>query len=363
MFGLRSRSRPRDSRTNLSGIARRNALSGSVARKRRLSFDAWFDHPLEFSLEARVLLSTIASTSGPYFYIDSKNAYSGNYLNSAYESYLLTNTDGKSYADVYAEITNFTGGNLSLAANASPIYNMGPVASGASQTAFFYISSVGTTGAPTTTPQSCTVTMYDGVPSLNKPIAAQDFTIVAVRDLIAAAANKITGASLSNANPVLGDTFNVILTGQTGVIGTNNNNAMYYTPSAFGNFPAASLKLISTSVQFTGGLTNTYSNTLLIPSADVAANTGAASYTATYTYKAIGTTSTVTDLSPIAYIASGSNNVKHNTLTSLGLPVIPIITGSVPTITTITIPDWTINQTYSQTLQSTGVRGHTPTFP
>jgi hypothetical protein len=101
-------------------------------------------------------------------------------------------------------------------------------------------------------------------------------------------------------------------------------------------------------------LTGTYTDDLLIPKADVQANTGAADYIATYTFKAIGTTTSATALSPIAYIASGTQ-VKHNDIN--GLPLIPIISGNAPTINTSSIPNWTINQPYSQTITATGGTG------
>ncbi len=320
-------------------------------RAPRLLHSELFDN---FSLEERQLLSTITRTSGDIFYVDAAKPYNGQYLTSAYVSYEFLNTDGKAYNNVYAKISNFTGGQISLGASASDTYQVGAVADGANDTAFFYLSSkVLTTN---TVPQSHTVTFFDGPPSDNKPIVSQSFTINAQYDLIAAAANKITGATLTPANPVLGDTITVTLQGQTGTIGTgyNASYAMYYTPAAFGNFPAGSLKLESTKLVFSGGLTGTYTDDLLVPKADVQANTGSADYVATYTFKAVGTTSAPTALSPIAYIASGTQ-VKHNDIN--GLPLIPIISGNAPTIDTTGIPNWTINQPYNQALTTTGGTG------
>jgi hypothetical protein len=188
------------------------------SHRRRLTSEGMLDLFSGLNLEDRILLSTITRTSGDIFYVDSSKPYNGQYLSSAYVSYEFTNTDGAAYSNVYAKISNFTGGQISLASGASDTYQLGAVNNNANDTAFFYLTS--NTLTTNTVAQSHTVTFYDGAPSNNKPIVSQSFTINAQYDLIAAAANKITGATLNPTNPVLGDTITVTLQGQTGTIGT-----------------------------------------------------------------------------------------------------------------------------------------------
>jgi hypothetical protein len=79
-------------------------------------------------------------------------------------------------------------------------------------------------------------------------------------------------------------------------------------------------ELVATTVTLTGGNTGTYNDTLYL----IAGNTSDTDYTAIYTYRAVGTTTTPTPISPISFITSGQQ-IKHTRVNNFAQfdPILP----------------------------------------
>jgi len=246
---------------------------------------------------------TLQRISGPVMYIDS-----GDGLNSAYVGYEVTNTDGISYLDVWADIGGFTGGVVSV--NEDGRVHLGAMAPGQSRTAFFFVRATGATG----TTQSHTVTVYDGVPG-GTVIGSGTYGIT-VEETIKANANKLTAVIHGPVPPVLGGLVTMTVTGETGSIG--GSNILHYTPAAEDDWPADTYVLVETSITLTGGNTGVYTDSLHI----VVTGSSNTAYTAVYKFRAEGSASGPTQVSPVGYIASGSQ-IKHTS--NLDLSTIPPI--------------------------------------
>jgi|GEM_PF-2652908 len=283
------------------------------ASKVRLSLD---------SLESRLVPTTIVRTSAPVFYNDLTPPAHATALTSNYVSYQITNNDGVDYGDVWVSVGDFKAASGAVAVkagtNAPTQIDLGSLAKGQTKTAFFYLSS---TDDDITATQTHTVSVFSGTPASGSKIANQNFSFAqtangngtddAVQNTIQANANKVNSISLSNPSVTVGSTFTVTVKGETGTIGAGK--VLAFTPASYSNWRADLYQLTNTSIVFSGGNTGTFNNVLSIPSASLS-STANTSYTATYTFKAMGATSGVT-FSPIAYISSGQN-VKHTKLGS-----------------------------------------------
>jgi hypothetical protein len=286
-------------------------------------------------LESRTLLSvTITRTSAPVFFTDNKPPAGATPMTSEYASFQVTNT-GTAVADAWATIGNFTAASgsplIGMATNSASQINLGPLGSGATVTAFFYLGetaaglALGTSGSGVT--QSCTVNVLNGSPT-GTSLASQNFSFTntgsntALQDTIAASANKVTTVVTGPVPDALGGIVTMTVTGHTGTIGSGN--VLFFTPASYSDWRADAYQMIGSSVALSGGNTGTFTDTLLIPSASITSSSDT-SYTATYQFRAIGTTATPTEVDPTAFISSGTQT-KHtdpNTFptTGTGVPV------------------------------------------
>lgn len=238
-------------------------------------------------------------------YVDSSGNVSPNLVGN-YVSYNVTNDTGSPIADAWVTIGSFSGGFVSLGTNENGIYHVGPMASGATRTVFFYLdvncSSFQAGKCNVTTAQSFVVSLYSGPPTSNL-LGSQAFSVT-VFDTTAASANKVTSIVASSNNPVLGAIVTVTTTGNTGTIGSND--IFYYSPATYFDWPASSFRLYSTSITFASG--GTVTNQLLAPTS--ALPPSASDYTEVATYLVQGSTSVPTPVSPVAFIGSGTQ-IKH----------------------------------------------------
>jgi uncharacterized repeat protein (TIGR01451 family) len=304
-------------------------------------------------LESRTVPTTITRTSAPIFYNDFASS-----LTSAYASYQITNTDGVNYADVWATIGNFTSAGgpvaVTLGANAVGAIDLGPLANGQTKTAFFYLGS----NADTTVGQTHTVSVFNGSPTSGHLLTSQNSSFTSVQDTIKANANKVTSVSVSPSSPTVGGTFTITVTGQTGTIGSPP--VLDFTPAAYSSWRADALQLIGTTITFSGGNTGAFADTLFIPPSAIT-STANSSYTAVYTFRAVGTTATAMPASPVAYISSGAN-VKHTDTGSFAsLPPIQPVNPAEPTITTSAGPTVVVGSGTRLTDSATLAGGFNPT--
>jgi len=108
-------------------------------------------------------------------------------LRGAYAGYRITNS-GPAIADAWIDLTGFGGGVVGLGANEDGRLHVGPLASGATTYAYFYLVASGTT----TTPQTHDLALYSGHPTLGgTQVCTSGFSLQSVEDTIKASANKV----------------------------------------------------------------------------------------------------------------------------------------------------------------------------
>ncbi len=239
---------------------------------------------------------TITRTSSPKFYTDI-----GKNMQGMYVSYQITNNGGTSYTDVWVGADTFTGGFVSLAPGEDGLIQLGAMAPGQTKTAFFYLQTSGNTAID----QSHTIRVYNGKPPTGSQVDSASFTFTDVEDTIQANANKIT-TTVSGPNPPgLGGIVTVQVTGHSGTIGSQN--LLSFTPACELDWVADNYQLISTSVVLTGGNTGTYNDRLFISGLASSSDTD---YIVTYSFRATGVSSAPQRITPMVFIASGTQ-IKH----------------------------------------------------
>ncbi len=239
---------------------------------------------------------TITRTSSPKFYTDIGAGQRGMYV-----AYQITNNTGTSYADVWVAADTFTGGSVTLATGEDGLVQLGAMAPGQMKTAYFYLQAT----TNTATDQSHTVRVYNGKPPTGTQVDSMSFIFTDVEDTIQANANKIT-TTVSGPNPPgLGGIVTVQVTGHSGTIGSQN--LLSFTPACGLDWVANNYQLISTSVVLTGGNTGTYNDRLFISGLSSSSDTD---YVVTYSFRALGVTIAPQRVTPMVYIASGTN-IKH----------------------------------------------------
>ena len=263
---------------------------------------------------------TITSTSGNVFYVDTAGNVTPNLLGS-YVSYTITNT-GAPIADAWVPIGSFTGQYVHIGVNEPGVAHLGPLASGASGTVFFYLnancSSFQAGKCNVNTQQGFSVNVYAGPPSANL-LQSQAFSVT-VLDTTAAQANKVNTVVTSTNDPILGSLIIVTETGQTGTIGSGNT--FFADPQTTFDFPADRFRLINTDVTFSGGNSGNYDNQLLIPASAFPSSSNT-NYSFAATYQVVGTTVASTAVSPVSFIGSGTQ-IKHTDTSSFATDLPPI---------------------------------------
>lgn len=257
---------------------------------------------------------TVSSGHGTVFYIDTGQ---GQKIDAGYIGYVVQSANARD--DLWVEVTDFTGGVVSLANPGAGTQPLGSITSGGSDTAFFMIKASGAT----TTAQSHIVNVYGQKPSIGnpKPLYSCGYSFVQVAETIKAAANKLESIT-STTTARIGSTMTITVRGDTGTIGQGNNidgRMIWVTPAARSDWPTDALRLESTSISFfsnanraANSLLSTHPDTLRVNTASVPAlaGTNRQYYTATYTFRVIGSAANIAPIIPIAMISSGTQ-VKH----------------------------------------------------
>jgi uncharacterized repeat protein (TIGR01451 family) len=250
-----------------------------------------------------------------------------------YVGYTITNNSGTNYSDLWVKLENFTGGIINLATYEDGIVHVGPLANGASTTVYIYLNATGAPSSGNSAAQSHTVSLYPTRPNLAVGAICGDPFLLVTEQTIKASANKINTVVSGPIPAALGGIVTETIIGDTGVIGSAGIFA--FTPASDPNWPANAYQLVSTKIVLSGGNTGTYNNTLYLSGL----NSKDTSYTITYTYVAVGTTTTPTKISPVKYLSSGTQ-IKHNdTSVNASLPALQ------PTANTITFSSKTTSPT------------------
>ena len=240
---------------------------------------------------------TLVRTSSPVFYNDVGNNPS---LQCMYASYEVTNTGGSTIADVWVDITNFTGGVVNLAPTEDGVVQLGAMAPGQKKTAYFYLRATATSASA----QHHTVHVYASRPP-TAPALTQNFSINSVQSTINANANKVTTVVSGPNPPQVGGIVTITVTGQTGTIGAPP--VLAFSPATDVSWPAMVFEMISTQITLSGSPNAGVITDSLIFTPGSSSSTD---YVAVYTLRAAGSTAAPTFVTPIGYFASGAN-VKH----------------------------------------------------
>src|SRR3954452_17629605 len=152
---------------------------------------------------------TVAPLQSSVFYVDAAQNYLGSYV-----GYKVTNSGSSARSGLWMRLESFTGAAVSPAngAGTTAPLSLASLAPSAAAPAYAYLKATGATASA----QTHQFVLYDGRPGAGGTEVCRDTeTIAAVSDVIKAAANKVNPAALTG-NPVLGGTFSIIVTGDTG---------------------------------------------------------------------------------------------------------------------------------------------------
>ena len=259
---------------------------------------------------------TVTWLNDPQYYFSVADSYDATYIG-------YTVTPASDVDNLWVGLSDFTGGLVGLAPTQSQFLASGPTSGGVAKTSYFLSQTTAT--ATTATPQSHTVTVYEGNPNKIGAVAlcSATNTFTGVEDTITANSNKVDNIVSSAATAVVGNTVDVTVFGDTGTIGAgpavyNGTGVINLTPAVESSFPANSWRLSKIVYNnLTSGITYTDMLQLLD-----AANMGTHSYSVVYSFQAVGTTATPATIIPIQYISSGTQ-IKHTGAFPAALPSLP----------------------------------------
>jgi len=261
---------------------------------------------------------TLEAGHGTVFYIDTGQ---GQEIDAGYIAYVVESTTARS--DLWVEVSDFTGGVVSLADASMSAQPLGSITAGGTDTAYFMIKATGATS----TAQSHIVKVYDKKPTIGspQPLYSCGFSFVEVAETIKAAANKVEAITSTSASRV-GSTMTITVQGDTGTIGQGNDidgRMIWVTPAARSDWPTSALRLEATSITFYSdrnrrNVLTSHTDTLRVNASTTPALSGTNRqyYTATYTFRVIGSAASAAPIIPIAMISSGTQ-VKHTDVGSL----------------------------------------------
>ncbi len=266
----------------------------------------------------------VTRTSSPVFYTDSGTGTATTSPRCTYLSFNITSTTAIS--DAWVTLGNFGGAPayLSLGGGDTGAVHFGSFAAGQTSPAYYYVCS-SYTGGGITAAQTYNVTTFSGNP-LNggTSLGLTSFSTTIDDGVIQANSNSVNSI-WADINPsVLGATTTLTVDGDTGTIGCVNppsacssggggtKGPLTFNPATFTNWRADSYELVATSIVLSVGNSGTYNNVLYIDNVASGSNTH---YVATYYFRPVSTTSSTTTLSPVSYLASGTQ-IKHTSLNS-----------------------------------------------
>jgi hypothetical protein len=298
---------------------------------------------------------TLEAGHGTVFYIDTGQ---GQEIDAGYIAYVVESTSARS--DLWVEVSDFTGGVVSLADSSMAAQPLGSITAGGTNTAYFMIKATGATS----TAQSHIVKVYDTKPTIGspQPLYSCGFSFVEVAETIKAAANKVESITSTSASRI-GSTMTITVQGDTGTIGQGNDidgRMIWVTPAARSDWPTSALRLESTTITFYSdrnrrNVLTSHTDTLRVNASTTPALSGTNRqyYTATYTFRVIGSAASAAPIIPIAMISSGTQ-VKHTDVGSLptgGTATVDVTSPSIDlTVTKSVSATTTINSNGTTTL-------------
>jgi uncharacterized repeat protein (TIGR01451 family) len=287
----------------------------------------------------------ISQTSNTNVYVDFSSD-----MRAAYVSYMVTNTDGLAYSNLWVTIGSFTNAVMKLGGGDIGQYAMGTLANNQGKPAFFYLQ---VTNDPGTTPYSdrFTISIYRGFPSTGTLLSSSNF-VVSVNTSGQNQANKVTSLTYSPTNnPVIGGITKITVIGTTGNV--NVGNDMSFTPATFTNWSAGAFELVACNIVITDAPNYVLTNILDATSATHITGQGDA-YRADYWFRAVGSTVSNTPVSPVNYLNNGGGAVNHVQESALlGLPPVLPPTNMTTLASLVAATQLYTNETITFTLRLT----------
>lgn len=320
-----------------------------------------------FASEAHAAI-TVTRTSSPVFYTDSGTGTATTSPRCNYLSFNVSSTTAIN--DAWITISNFAGSGsyLSLGGGDSGIFHAGPMNAGQTVAAFFYVCS-SYTGGGVTTAQAYNINTYSSNPAAGGTLQnTTGFSSTIDDSVIQANANQVN-AIWADINPsVLGATTTLTVDGDTGTIGCvsppstcsgSSKGPLVFNPATFTDWRADAYELVGSSIVLSSGNSGTYNNSLYI---DNLPSNSSTHYNAIYYFRPVATTASTTTLSPVNYIASGTQ-MKHTSLNSGAyasagglLPILPALNTVLlaKSVSTSTLPEQGGTVTYTLSATNNG---------
>ena len=260
---------------------------------------------------------TVTPTSGSVIYTDTTNT-APDIPSCSYKSFNVTSS--AAVVDAWITMGNFTGGFLSLGGSDNGLYHVGSLAANQTKAVYFYVcSSYAIIG--TSTPQNYDIKLYDGRPYAGGTQVGSNTLATTINNRVITSSSNQVNVIVSGPNPAtIGGIITMTVNGDTGSIGcvnppstcTTGSGPLSFTPATFSNWRADAYEMVASNITLSGGNSGSYDNLLYI---DNVASSSPTHYVATFYFRALGATGTTTSLSPVSYLASGSN-IKHTNLTN-----------------------------------------------
>ena len=278
----------------------------------------------------------------------------GRNFDATYIAYQIENTTATAYNNAQIRL-NFLGTVIRpVTANDTVATVNIPAKSGSTNgrvTAYFMVRATGTTDVT----QNHEVRIVHSTSQLAGCVTG----IQGVQRSLAASANKVTAIRVTPTPLALDQTFDVIVDGTPGLIGSGaasvpDLSIMAFSPASSSSWPTMAIRLESVTFALTGfkgskvqdaclatgGVETTvtgkrfvtWTNTLVIRSFKDCADTNKHTYTATYKFRLIGSAATNPAIRPLASIASGTQVKYTGSLPSVDVTV-PITNAVRPTVT------------------------------
>ncbi|MFM8415317.1 MAG: FG-GAP-like repeat-containing protein [Planctomycetota bacterium] len=291
----------------------KNRIAERPARRRRAGRGIGSAENLERRLALAVDIAPI--TGNGFFFVDTGQ---GRTLDSEYSGYAITNNNPVTYADVWVQAHDFTGGVLNLSPNEDGVYHLGQLDPGETDRAWFYLTATGASVVP----QSHVISVYDGDPREGGtliPGATETVTFNRVEESIEASANKVFSVAYDTLTPVLGGTLAMTVTGNLGQAG---GDSVLFTPDTFNTWQPGVFELETVTITITGTNARTVTDELFLTGFAQASDNP---YTAVYTFRVVDVIATETPVSPTQFVGRNTQ-WKHDQPIGVDFPPVPAVT-------------------------------------
>jgi len=276
----------------------------------------------------------INQTSSANFYVDFRDG-----MRAAYVSFMVTNTDGTTYSNLWATLDSFTNAAMKLGGNDPGQHALGTLTNHQSTPVFFYLQATNDP-ASAAYKDRFTIKLYNGSPDTGTLVASSNF-VMTVNDSVSNLADVATGMIYTPTNNlVVGATFKISVQGLTGNVKAGMD--MTFTPATSTNWTADAFELIGCNIVITDSPNYVLNNVLVTNSATHITGAGDP-YQADYWFRIIAATASNTPANPVNFLNNGGGSVNHTLASSLlALPSLPS-----PTNLTVMTPLTNFTQLYT----------------